>query len=110
MRSISDNATLYYTELRDVELAELVELFVQELPLRLNAVERAAHGGCWAEVRSLAHQIKGASGSYGFPQLMSAAASLEQAIRESGSEAEVHAALQQLTLIASLTRSGVPQA
>jgi HPt (histidine-containing phosphotransfer) domain-containing protein len=66
----------------DPELADLVAEFVAELPQRVGAMERAAAGGAWEEVRRLAHQLKGAGGSYGFPAISAAAREVENATRE----------------------------
>jgi HPt (histidine-containing phosphotransfer) domain-containing protein len=91
----------------DPELADLVALFVTELPARLDEM-RAAHGrGQWELLRGLAHQLKGAGGSYGFPQLTSAAAELECAARDRDAGRMV-AALQSLTEVASRVRGGIP--
>ena len=47
----------------DPEMAELVALFVDELPTRVAAIQQAAADGDWLQVRLLAHQLKGAGGS-----------------------------------------------
>jgi HPt (histidine-containing phosphotransfer) domain-containing protein len=62
----------------DPDMVELIEYFVSELPERSSAIT-----ACWREqrfddLRRLAHQLKGASGGYGFPDLGDAAAQLER--------------------------------
>jgi histidine phosphotransfer protein HptB len=102
-------AELYYSELaRDLDLRELVTYFVSELPARLTAIERAAGDGDWLELGRLAHQLKGAGGSYGFPALAAAAASIEKAIRGNQS-AELTFAVAQLESVCGRIRSGVPE-
>src|SRR5262249_9539441 len=65
----------------DPEMAQLVQLFVSELPGRIDALAAA-----WAERRTtdltrLAHQLKGAGGGYGFPAIGHAAGALEAGLR-----------------------------
>ena len=105
----TDGANLYFSELaREPDMAELVELFVQELPSRLAALQRAANAHDWPEVGRLAHQLKGASGSHGFPHLASAAASVEWTSRDRGLENEAGDALYRLANLCEQTRAGTP--
>jgi len=109
--SSAKEETLYFSELaREQDMREIVELFVQELPSRLAALRRAAGTHDWEEVCRLAHQLKGASGSYGFPNLMQEAARVERAARDHNSELETQAALEQLATICAGTRPGLPAA
>jgi HPt (histidine-containing phosphotransfer) domain-containing protein len=64
----------------DPEMRELIELFVSELPERVSSLEAAWRDERVEEARRVAHQIKGASGGYGFPSLGEAAARLESAL------------------------------
>jgi HPt (histidine-containing phosphotransfer) domain-containing protein len=66
----------------DPDMTEIIELFVGEMPRRLN--ELAA---CWEQrelerLTHLVHQLKGASGGYGFPAVGRAAGQLEQTLRQ----------------------------
>src|SRR5437868_13931735 len=72
----------YSTLSGDPDLAELVALFVSELPQRLADIRQAAQEQNWQEARRLSHQLRGAGGSYGFPLLTAAAAQVESAARE----------------------------
>jgi len=92
----------------DPELGPLVELFVQELPSRLAAIQQATADDNIPEAGRLAHQLKGAGGSYGFPHLMQAAALVERAAREQRPWPEIESALAQLATTCSLTRAGCP--
>ena len=67
--------------MNDPDLAQLVEEFVVELPERLAVLQAAAEKQNWLEVRRLAHQLKGAGGSYGFPAISEAAAWAEDAAK-----------------------------
>lgn len=73
----------------DPEMAELVRLFVSELPERLEALTAAWSQRRIADVTRMAHQLKGACGGYGFPTIGQAAANLESRLRTLGaSQAE----------------------
>src|SRR5262245_20796355 len=89
----------------DPEMTELLAQFVSELPLRLAEIRQAAQGHNLPEVRRLAHQLRGAGGSYGFPLLTTAAARVEDIAREQTSIKELRGALDQLTAIVERLRA-----
>lgn len=62
----------------DPDMVELIEYFVSELPERAAAVTDCLRSERWEDLRRLAHQLKGASGGYGFGPLGDAAAALEE--------------------------------
>ena len=99
---------LYSALAADPDLAEIVELFVAELPGRLSALRRAFETGDRELVGRLAHQLKGAGGSYGFDALTHSAAQLEKAARGDQSNQLLQAALDQLAATASRVRAGTP--
>jgi PAS domain S-box-containing protein len=61
----------------DPEMAGAVAEFVALLPHRLAEMRQAAAAGLWEALRRLAHQMKGAGGSYGYACLTDAARELE---------------------------------
>lgn len=63
----------------DPEMREIVALFVAEAPDRLRSMQEAWSQGDLRRVRTLAHQIKGAAGGYGYPEISAAAGALEAA-------------------------------
>lgn len=70
-----------YSELAsDPVLCEMVELFVEEMPERIARLREHFEAQDWDALRRFAHQLKGAAGSYGFPQLTGHAAQLEAAL------------------------------
>lgn len=76
----------------DADMAELVEMFVNELPNRVESLLSHWQNRDFRELRRLAHQIKGSSGGYGFSQLGRAAAQLEQELNtliDQGQETEI---------------------
>jgi len=100
-------AEVYYSAWAgDAVMDALIALFVQELPHRTEALRRAAARGERGEVARLAHQLKGAGGSHGFPQLTLAAAAVERLACEGTSPVELLAALQRLSEACQGCRSG----
>ena len=65
----------------DTDMVELIEMFVDELPQRASAIEQAVSEQDKESLRSLAHQLKGAAGGYGFPAITDAAATLETSVK-----------------------------
>ena len=94
----------------DPDLGELVDLFVQEMPDRINALDAQAKSRDWNELTRTAQQIKGAAGSYGFDEITPYAARLEAAAREAQPEEKILSALDELLSLCRRVRSGTPQA
>ncbi len=59
------------------DMVELVEMFVNELPDKAAAMEKAFVDRDLDELRRLSHQLKGAAGGYGFPTITEAAKVVE---------------------------------
>jgi HPt (histidine-containing phosphotransfer) domain-containing protein len=91
----------------DPDLGELVEMFVCELPNRVSSLEEAFQGSDIERLRTLAHQLKGAAGSYGFGPISPVAEALEKATEES-SEAEIAQCVEDLVGICQRARAGSP--
>jgi len=64
----------------DQDMLELIELFVSELPERVERVRAAWEERRLEELQRLAHQLKGASPSYGYDELGRIAARLERSL------------------------------
>lgn len=69
----------------DPEIGELVSQFVDELPQKVEDLLSALRAGDAIRVRTLAHQLKGAAGGYGFPTIGRAAQRVEECLRAEGS-------------------------
>jgi len=85
----------------DPEMKELVEFFVQEMPGRIASLRKAFDSASLADLTRLAHQLKGASGGYGFPSIGAKAADIENALKahpspSSASLASIKADLDEL--------------
>ncbi|MEM9084023.1 MAG: Hpt domain-containing protein [Planctomycetota bacterium] len=64
----------------DPDMAELVEMFVSEIPNRIGELEQHYETSDVKQIRVIAHQLKGAGGGYGFDELSDVAARLERQI------------------------------
>ena len=65
----------------DTDLRDIVEQFVHGLSHRLAELRQAYEALDWEQLTMLAHRLKGASGSYGYPDLSELAATMEHAFR-----------------------------
>jgi HPt (histidine-containing phosphotransfer) domain-containing protein len=66
----------------DPDLAELVNLFIANLPQFLATLHEHAGHGDWQSLERASHQLKGSSGCYGFDEVSTRAARLEDACRQ----------------------------
>jgi HPt (histidine-containing phosphotransfer) domain-containing protein len=65
----------------DPDMAELIDLFLTELPKRLDDMAASWRAGDVQRAKTIAHQLRGSSGGYGYPTIGAAAARVEDAIR-----------------------------
>lgn len=80
-------ATPVFSEFQDDEdFRELLEEFAVAIPDRLQMVETLLAAADWKELSRMAHQLKGAGGGFGFPELSEKARSLEEACNEAAIE------------------------
>ncbi len=80
----------------DPDMGELISEFVAGLSERVEKLEGLAESGDLAGIRTLAHQLKGASGGYGFDVIGQAAGRLEAACKASEELEQVQGELQEL--------------
>ena len=64
----------------DAEMVELIELFVADLADRVEQIQAAFGASDNESLRSIAHQLKGAGGGYGFPTITDRAAAVERQV------------------------------
>jgi HPt (histidine-containing phosphotransfer) domain-containing protein len=87
----------FYSSLGDdPDLAEIVELFVEEMPCRVSELQLRYGDADWAGLGRLAHQLKGSAGSYGFEQITPLASRLELACRAASDTRAITDALDDL--------------
>ena len=82
----------------DPELAEIIEQFVDSLPADLRASQQALNNNDFHTLKRIAHQLKGAGGSYGYSALTDAARTLEETAMNEDVEASrlAYASLESL--------------
>jgi HPt (histidine-containing phosphotransfer) domain-containing protein len=90
-----------YSQLADdPDMAELIDLFVGELPKRIATLSEAWRTREFQSLQRLAHQLKGSCAGYGFPSIGTAAAKVEETIRSKPIEEikldELNAGLKEL--------------
>lgn len=85
-------------------MLELVQEFVGALPDRATAIEQATAAADLETLRRLAHQLKGASGGYGFEMIGQAAASLEASVKASAAMTEITRQVQGLVSLCRRAR------
>ena len=61
----------------DPEFLALVSQFRKELPSRIKSITNAARDKNWAELKNLAHKLKGLGTSFGYPDLSDISAKIQ---------------------------------
>lgn len=102
-----DQTAIYSTLGGDPDLGELVEMFVEEMPDRIQTLQQQGAERDWEQLGRTAHQIKGSAGSYGFDPVTPFAAKLESSCREERSEQEIVDDLDRLVALCNQLRAGV---
>lgn len=97
---------IYSDMASDPDLAELVEIFVGELPERWGRVEACVAERDMVGLGRVAHQLKGAAGSYGFHCITDAAAGVEHGVKKNLPESEVLAMVRELLDLCKRARAG----
>ena len=90
----------------DPDLGELVEMYVEEMPDRIAALVQAFDSGDMEMLRHIAHQMKGAAGSYGFDQLTPLANAVQFSVRDNEPEENIEKTLQDLLGACRQIRAG----
>jgi len=65
----------------DADMAELIAMFVGEMPNRISAITECYEEQRLTELQTLAHQLKGSGSGYGFEPVSQIAAQLESALK-----------------------------
>jgi HPt (histidine-containing phosphotransfer) domain-containing protein len=107
MQEVVESGSFIYSSLAsDPDFGELVEMFVDEMPDRVQALVDQAQGANWDELTRLAHQLKGSAGSYGFHEITPFARQLEAAAKERSEEAAILRSLDELVAMCRRVRAG----
>ena len=83
-------------------------MFVEEMPERVASLLDHFNRKDWERLRQIAHQLKGAAGSYGFGAISPCAGRLEGVIRDSEPEERIHEAVMELVDLCGRIRCGQP--
>lgn len=91
------------------DLRDIVAEFVAGLPALIAQIQRAANQLDWQAVTTLAHRLKGAGGSYGYPDISRLCAEAEEHLRahETG---YLEAWLVRLSQLAEAAQAGLSEA
>lgn len=87
-------------------MREIVEFFVNDLTARMDSIRDALGRDDRARLKTLAHQLKGAAGGYGFPTIGHAAGAVERELL--GQQADLAALQEKVEDLIRLCRSAVP--
>ena len=91
----------------DPEMLDLVEEFVNGLTNRADNFRQAHQRLDWDRLTALAHQLKGAGGSYGYPDLSTLGATMESSFRIHSAE-QFASWMEQLESLSAAARAGLP--
>jgi HPt (histidine-containing phosphotransfer) domain-containing protein len=80
----------------DPEMRDIVTMFVEDLGRRAASLHEALAAGDRGRLRTLAHQLRGSAGGYGFPGIGNAAANLEILILANAADGRIAAAVERL--------------
>ncbi|MEM1444775.1 MAG: Hpt domain-containing protein [Planctomycetota bacterium] len=86
MSSPSSPLRSVYAE--DQEFGDLIQLFVAELPERIATIDQTLADQDLSGLRSIAHQLKGAGGGYGFTEITDAGRKLERLAETADAEVQ----------------------
>ena len=97
MSEMMQKITPIYSQLADdPDLYDLVKMFVDEMPTRIDRLISNYTSKDWDELQRTAHQLKGAAGSYGFCEVTPVAGKLEQSLQKQLPEEQIQQTLDEL--------------
>ncbi len=92
----------------DGDLREIVEQFVTDLSGRVAELQQAHERLDWDLLAMLAHRLKGAAGSFGYPELSQVCAAMEQQFRRHYAD-NFAQFLRELHSMAAAARAGLDE-
>ena len=98
---------IYSTLASDPDFSDLVTLYVEEMPERIEQINDAYRSGERETLIRLIHQLKGAAGSYGFASLTEEATIAEQKLMKDADDSDL--AISNLLQICEKVRAGTGQ-
>ena len=103
-----DQTCIYSRLAGDPDIWDIVDLFVDEMPKRVNALLDQLHAADWKGLQQTTHRLKGAAGSYGFDAISPCAGKLESALDDGKPEQDIRAAVEELVDLCNRVRHGLP--
>lgn len=98
---------LFSTFVEEPAIAEILPLFLQNLPSYLSRLEEAlARGEIDVAIRTC-HDLKGTAGGYGYPAISAVASNLESALRAGDEELRARELLESLRDLCSRAQLGL---
>lgn len=91
---------------QDPDLRDIVQEFIDGLEEQLREFEQAYRRMDWEVLATLAHRLKGAGGSYGYPDISQVCAEMERAFRAQQAD-DFCAWLSRLGELADAARKGL---
>ncbi len=101
-----DCVHLYSRLAADPDLGDIIEMFVDEMPERMQRLWECLETGDMAGLERAAHQIKGSAGGYGFDEITPQAARLELAVKERRTPDDIRLVAQELAELCNRVRKG----
>jgi len=96
---------LYSTLGSDPDLGPMVDLYVDEMPERINTMIRCLETGDWQGLRRAAHYLRGA-GCYGFDTITPEASRLVAVLHDESDQAAIRRSVHRLVDLCSRIRGG----
>lgn len=92
----------------DPDMAEIIEMFLGGLEERVTSLDSAFGTGNLTELASVAHQLKGAAGGYGYPIISSLAFDVEKLAKAGQADDVLRSTLDRLVLMCRRAIAGAP--
>ena len=92
----------------DPDLIDIVEEFVEGLDGRIDELQAAFRTQDWEMMTTLAHRLKGAGGSYGYPDISSLGATMEHEFK-AHSASDFDAWMNQLGALTRAAQAGLAE-
>jgi HPt (histidine-containing phosphotransfer) domain-containing protein len=105
---LEEKNSIYSTFGNDPEYKELIVLFLNDLHERINSMKSFFESENWAGLQRIAHQLKGAAGSYGFDPISDCSTSLEHALKAGEPKEFIRKLTDELISMCQSARSGAP--
>ena len=102
---ISANDALKSEFANDPDLCDIVTMFVDELPSRVDAIKTAFHKGDMETIRTMTHQLRGSAGGYGFTPIGDVAGEIE--MESFNEEADISALYEMIEDLATICGAAI---